>query len=348
MVELNDRCPICRNDYDNESRRSGNAGPVVYFDCSLCGMFGIADNLIRDIDQLSIEPNRLNGAQRARLIKYVHDRSRAAPTNTFIVVQADLGFVFNEMRLPSPGEQAVNIIRYVGDRLVDSADGLDNLPLDFFVLVGSPSPRRAGLIVEQLLSDGIFIGSVGLPRRLLTTPSGSVDEKQLTVSGLDLTLRGWDRYEAEKRGRYAGPYGFVARKFVQAPLDILLRDHTRPALKQELGLDLIDMRDAARAGVIDNVMREKIRDAAFVVADLTDDNAGAYWEAGYAEGLGKPVLYICERGKFERGAPDGGGTHFDTNHLTTVLWIAGEEAQFVAEFIATLKRSLEEKNSMAR
>ena len=38
-----------------------------------------------------------------------------------------------------------------------------------------------------------------------------------------------------------------------------------------------------------------IRDAKFVIADLTHDNNGAYWEAGYAEGLGKPVIYICEK-----------------------------------------------------
>lgn len=341
MVELRDRCPVCRNEYDNESRRSGSQGPVVFFDCTLCGMFGIADNMIRDIDQLSIEPNRLNGAQRARLVKFVHERSRAQTPNTFIVVREDLGYVFNEMRLPTPAEQAVNIIRYVGDRLVDSADGLDKLPLDFFILVGSPSPRRAGIIIQQLIADGVFTGGVSLPRTLMATVSGSIEEKKLSASDLDLTLRGWERYEAEKRGRFVGSYGFVARKFVQAPLDALLRDHTRPALKDVLGFDLIDMRDGARAGVIDNVMREKIRDAAFVIADLTDDNAGAYWEAGFAEGLGKPVLYICERSKFERGALQGGGTHFDTNHLTTVLWEAGAEARFVEEFIATLRRSLE-------
>ena len=45
-------------------------------------------------------------------------------------------------------------------------------------------------------------------------------------------------------------------------------------------------------------MRERIRDAAFVLVDLTHDNPGAYWEGGYAEGLGKPVIYICEASKF--------------------------------------------------
>ena len=42
------------------------------------------------------------------------------------------------------------------------------------------------------------------------------------------------------------------------------------------------MNDVSRAGVIDNIMRIEVRDAKFVLVDLTHDNNGAYWEAGYA------------------------------------------------------------------
>ncbi len=58
-----------------------------------------------------------------------------------------------------------------------------------------------------------------------------------------------------------------------------------------------------------------IRRSKFVVADLTEGNHGAYWEAGLAEGLSKPVIYTCERGYF-----DSNRTHFDTNHRQTVVW----------------------------
>jgi nucleoside 2-deoxyribosyltransferase len=95
------------------------------------------------------------------------------------------------------------------------------------------------------------------------------------------------------------------------------------------------MRDVARAGIIDNIMREQIRDAAFLVADLTHDNYGAYWEAGYAEGLGKPVIYLCEKSKFKAAPP-----HFDTNHCTTVLWQSDEIEEFKKAIVATLRRSL--------
>jgi hypothetical protein len=43
----------------------------------------------------------------------------------------------------------------------------------------------------------------------------------------------------------------------------------------------------------------KYKDARFLVADLTDRCPGAYWEAGFAHGLGKPVIYMCELKTFE-------------------------------------------------
>ena len=82
-------------------------------------------------------------------------------------------------------------------------------------------------------------------------------------------------------------------------------------------------------------MREQIRDSAFVIVDLTHDNSGAYWEAGYAEGLGKPVISICEEEKFREAQ-----SHFDTNHSTTVLWHPDRGDEFSRSLIATLRRSL--------
>ena len=124
-------------------------------------------------------------------------------------------------------------------------------------------------------------------------------------------------------------------KFNDAELEALIATSVKPVIKSQLQLDVVDMRDVARAGVIDNIMRAQIRDAAFVIVDLTHDNSGAYWEAGFAEGLGKPVIYICEKSKFEKAQ-----THFDTNHCTTVQWDNGDRALFEQQLVATLRRSL--------
>ena len=154
-------------------------------------------------------------------------------------------------------------------------------------------------------------------------------------TNLNLTLLGWDEYEALKGGMRSGKTGFLAMKFGDETLEAFARTHLKALIKEQLDYDLVDIRDVSRAGVIDNLMREQIRDSAFIIADLTHDNLGAYWEAGYAEGLGKPVIYICEKTKFEETK-----THFDTNHCTTVMWTNENVDTFQREIIATLRRSL--------
>jgi nucleoside 2-deoxyribosyltransferase len=72
-----------------------------------------------------------------------------------------------------------------------------------------------------------------------------------------------------------------------------------------------------------------------MIADLTDDNEGAYWEAGFAEGLSKPVIFTCEKAKFEEKK-----THFDTNHRLTVKWDKDSPQDAAEELKATIRATL--------
>jgi hypothetical protein len=226
-------------------------------------------------------------------------------------------------RLPTPAQQAVNIIRFVGERIAPTGNPVSALSPSFHAAVGSPNRDFALRIAKQLKTAGLLNGH----------DCGELQSPDEMIE-VDLTLTGWAAFEKEQRGQTAGGYGFIAMKFNDEILDPFVRDVVKPAVST-LGFDLLDMRDAAEAGIIDNVMRARIRDASFVLVDLTHANEGAYWEAGYAEGLGKPVIYLCHRKTFEEI-----GTHFDTNHCTTVKWDVESPDQFTKELTATLRRSL--------
>lgn len=66
---------------------------------------------------------------------------------------------------------------------------------------------------------------------------------------------------------------------------------------------------------IDDEIVAEIRKSKFVVADLTDKNAGAYFEAGFALGLGKPVIWTCNDQELKDGK-----VHFDTRQYSIVSW----------------------------
>jgi nucleoside 2-deoxyribosyltransferase len=119
---------------------------------------------------------------------------------------------------------------------------------------------------------------------------------------------GWTAWEYLVRGRKASNYAFFARRFENEELDRIYEVCLRASVAKT-GYELRTV--TQKAGSIDAVMEDEIRRCRFLIADLSDHNAGAYWEAGLAEGLGKPVIYICKNGI---------KTHFDTNHRQTVFW----------------------------
>jgi hypothetical protein len=273
-------------------------------------------------DKLDREHDQLTPMQRAVLshrIREANDAGREPP----VLRTYDVDDVVSNGRLPTPAQQAINVIRFIGERIGPTGKPLDALPPSFHASVGSPNRSFALHIAKQLEGAGYLDA---IDRSSMQSP----DE----IMQVDLTLAGWAEFEKERRGQAAGGYGFIALQFNDVVLDPFVKNVIKPAVAA-LGFELVDMRDAAEAGIIDNVMRARIRDASFILVDLTHANEGAYWEAGYAEGLGKPVLYLCNRQVFEDK-----GTHFDTNHCTTVLWDPATAESFTEELQATLRRSL--------
>lgn len=316
-------CPICLSVDGFASVNNGTWGPNnMRHDCALCGTFGTTWEA-RD-DYLGEERAKTTAYVRAALSHWVRRHQAVRNRDGIPLVTSDLieATLKGEITLPSPGQQATNIIRFVGDSTRDTGLPLRDIPASFHAVIGSITRRFAFDAAKEMKSDGLMDFTV-------ISADTAFDAIQVR-----LTLKGWANYDAEAAGKTASAYGFLALKFGDDTLDTFIRLHAKPAA-ETLGFRLEDMRDRARAGVIDDLMRIDIRDAAFVIADLSHDNPGAYWEAGYAEGLGKPVLYICEKSKFEEFK-----THFDTNHSTTVLWDANEPEAFKEQFIATLRRSL--------
>lgn len=101
--------------------------------------------------------------------------------------------------------------------------------------------------------------------------------------------------------------------------------------------DMQEVRESIKSAIFDNgytprIMDEiehnhqivpemlyEIRQARFVVAELTGHNNGAYFEAGYALGCGKEVIQICRKDRF---GTDG---HFDVKQINTILWETTDE-----------------------
>lgn len=83
--------------------------------------------------------------------------------------------------------------------------------------------------------------------------------------------------------------------------------------------------DAHNGNISDKIV-EEIRNCKFLVADFTYQNTGVYYEAGYAKGIGKTVIYTCRQDDFVN-------VHFDIKQIQFVVWTDAED----------LKRKLQEQ-----
>jgi nucleoside 2-deoxyribosyltransferase len=67
-----------------------------------------------------------------------------------------------------------------------------------------------------------------------------------------------------------------------------------------------------------------INRARFVIADLTGQRQGVYFEAGYAKGLNITVIYTVRKDEIgpkpSKINPDPLKVHFDLNHQNIITW----------------------------
>jgi hypothetical protein len=320
-------CPVCLNADSLPAQILEDYERFLYcVTCPVCGKYDLDPNAyVGCLSPQSKVGSELTPANRARMAHRLFMSSTDKPQKTRRLTSGFISqFIQDGCPGPTPAQQATNAIRFVGTLIDRTGTRIGSLPSEFFAIIGAPNPTFAGELLLELKARGLVDGH---ERRATNVAPGLLN--------VGLTLEGWRVFEEEAKGLTAGKYGFFALKFGDPSLDALAKDLIKPVVRHETGFDVVDMRDIAQAGVIDNIMRAQIRDAAFVIVDLTHDNSGAYWEAGYAEGLGKPVIYICEKQKFDKVQ-----THFDTNHCTTVVWSEAEPEQFKQQLVATIRRSL--------
>ena len=327
------KCPVCLCESSCQRPRPG------LFKCDICGIYKIDNDKLegqkRDGSFESSQWN-LNSLQRAVLshsIRKRSDESSKTESEPLEITSEVLDSFRSNRSLPSRAEQATNIIQFIGEEVSRSGEAVNQLPVGFHAIIGALNCEAAIRLTKELVEH----------KRLIANSSGAAGIDQATgrpfssVSDIDLNLDEWNQYEAKKRRGFDENYGFLAMEFDDPDLDPFVKDVVKPAVKEDIGYDLVDMRDRRRAGILDEIMRRRIRDAKFVIVDLTHDNSGAYWEAGYAEGLGKQVIYICEKKKFADKK-----THFDTNHCTTIMWSRDDDEGFRQELTEIIRESLDD------
>ncbi len=194
--------------------------------------------------------------------------------------------------------------------------------------------RISGVIDEQMKRD---TGAISAWTECHTDQDRSALLRLLKEEGLinfggsndvTLTSKGFESLESLESGGAATTQAFVAMWFDQS-MDEAYRLGFDPAI-EEAGYRPFRVDQKEHNNKIDDEIIAEIRRSRFVVADFTCgmiggtdgqvsiSRGGVYYEAGFAQGLGIPVIWTCRADTIDH-------VHFDTRQYNHIVWSTPEE-----------------------
>lgn len=125
---------------------------------------------------------------------------------------------------------------------------------------------------------------------------------------ISIMPKGYARIDELQKNTAYGRNVLVAMKFGDETLK--LREAIRKGIT-DAGYIAVFIDEVQHNDFITPELLKHIRDSKFVVVDLTHQNNGAYFEEGYAMGLGKSVVQLCQSDT---------KLHFDIAQKNTIMW----------------------------
>jgi nucleoside 2-deoxyribosyltransferase/ribosomal protein S27E len=155
-------------------------------------------------------------------------------------------------------------------------------------------------LMRQLFEDGYITGNV-----------------QTIPTEITVTAKGWNRIaELEREKVTESSKAFVAMWFnddVENAYETAIKKAVVDAGYEPVRIDKVEHNNK-----IDDEIIANIRESKFVIADFTGHRGGVYFEAGYAMGLGKPVIWTCREDHLK-------DIHFDTRQYAHIVWDTEED-----------------------
>jgi hypothetical protein len=312
-------CPFCLSRVPRETAQK-HAGDSIVVACPCCGRYRISGTAIDVLPRWDLRTSKW--AAIAYAVKRMTNRENP-PLLTLDVLQA----LKETAQLAHPDQILDDFVLWAGSHSRWPGDAVDITYLKHRTLLGAVDPAAFNYMLTCIEQSKLFAGKV--------ERSSLVDDVYMQCS---LNPLGWERYRELSTVRTASRYGFMAMKYSDPELDAIVRDHFAPQVKLT-GFELKRLDQGQGAGLIDDQLRLGIRQARFLVCDLTHGNRGAYWEAGYAEGLGVPVIYTCRHDVFS-DPNHKHHPHFDAAHWVTVPWDPVEPGSAAIKLKITVRATL--------
>jgi hypothetical protein len=277
IVEL--RCFLCRQE-PSEARETVN--DVYVYECPRCGPYRITRPLALNLESEEIGVLACLSAYTRQYYDREHEAAELTTKNWEQCVAEHLH--------TSASQKMRKLLESIGRRSRHPGENpLFNRMTDY-PLIDAGSPDECRFFLDSAKERGLLF---------------------FNDNSAALTIKGWEQIEPTAAG------GIPGRCFVAMSFDPSLKDAydngIYPALKTDCSMEPVRVdRIHHNEKICDKILAE-IRRCQFLVADVTLHRQGVYFEAGFAAGLGRPVIWTCQTEELSK-------VQFDTRQYSHVVW----------------------------
>lgn len=289
-------CPVCRLPI---ARIFDQRGDHLFFECQRCGRFSITGTAHAVLERRQRSPRHLASAS-----GWVREQRGVEIGERDVDSLADI-------RAPSVAERAEKLLveldrraRRTGARVSVTSDP------EWLAITWSSEAREVEYLLFDYLRD---------ERNSVDVVASHLNESQRLPAEVRITPKGYAQLDALTQVRGTTSIGFCAMWFDSA-LDGAWTEAIGPAIAAA-GYDARRLDRHEHNNRIDDEVIANIRKSRFLVADLTGHRGGVYFEAGFALGLGLPVIWTVREG-------DADSIHFDNRQYNFIRWELSELDRF--------------------
>ena len=296
-------CPICKLPKKDVATHA--VGDRFEVTCARCGRFDISGTA-----------NAIANGRPADFRLSAWIRSQLGVIEPPMITSATLDDVAKGLPTYRVSEKQVLFLRAL-KRGSDFAGKKVHIVPEFdFPLAACASARELEYVIRALMG------------RDLVSLDQYTDPKDSFSLELTITPRGWTHLDESAKPAQFSNQAFVAMAFAEE-LRPAWTQGIEPALRS---VGYLPYRVDAQPHMdrVDVKIMAEIKNSRFVVADVTRQRPGVYFEAGYAIGLGLPVFW-CVR------EDDLANVHFDTRQYNHIVWKSEEHLrQELSSFVLAI------------
>lgn len=276
-------CPICRT---GEAQGYPGGHDLAGIDCKVCGVFKVSGTLLQILRAGSYAKAsyKLSGMTR-----------RASELGGPLTLTTDTiqDILKSAPQFQTPFDVLDRLLLVLHEHLTRLTGGVHLTDVDY--------PLVFAHDVQEFRE---FVG-------LLESMGWITAKRQEAGWDCFITLSGWSRVAELRQVGRQSDRAFVAMWF-DPTLSIAWSEGIEPALREAgytpIRVDRVEYNDK-----IDDRIIAEIRQSGLLVADFTGNRGGVYYEAGFARGLGLPVISTVRQDELEK-------VHFDTRQYNHIVW----------------------------